>query len=462
MRRLLLVFFFICILANNASAAKVLNLEANASMPMKSSVDIERIAIGSGKIATVIQLSDSLREFLVVAKEAGSTTLFVWTADGRRHDYLVNVSAEDKGLAKAIEEAIGLPEVRVKKIQDRILLTGTVENQYERNYALQIARLYVGGDSDLNLSVGTGPDLQLQTESSSNESSGLSSPTIQIGNEQVTIKGQVIDLLQMRNPTQVRLEAQVIAIRPTDRQDLGIKYGNSPSDAPGIFFFGESYGTTGTPFRNNPLNWATDRHSAINLQVQALITKNKAKLLSRPSIMTMSGEQALIQVGGQIPYTVYVDGAAHVRFKNYGIILQLKPVVDGEGKITSSVHAEVSSMTGETVNGQPILALRRADSVVTMTSGSTIVIGGLMDSSEQKNVIKIPLLGDIPILGEFFKYTSKTKEKQELIILVTPYIVDKGNASRTRMTEEMEEYYRNGQREKNQMPEVDLNVEIIE
>ena len=462
MRRLLLVFFFICILANNASAAKVLNLEANASMPMKSSVDIERIAIGSGKIATVIQLSDSLREFLVVAKEAGSTTLFVWTADGRRHDYLVNVSAEDKGLAKAIEEAIGLPEVRVKKIQDRILLTGTVENQYERNYALQIARLYVGGDSDLNLSVGTGPDLQLQTESSSNESSGLSSATIQIGNEQVTIKGQVIDLLQMRNPTQVRLEAQVIAIRPTDRQDLGIKYGNSPSDAPGIFFFGESYGTTGTPFRNNPLNWATDRHSAINLQVQALITKNKAKLLSRPSIMTMSGEQALIQVGGQIPYTVYVDGAAHVRFKNYGIILQLKPVVDGEGKITSSVHAEVSSMTGETVNGQPILALRRADSVVTMTSGSTIVIGGLMDSSEQKNVIKIPLLGDIPILGEFFKYTSKTKEKQELIILVTPYIVDKGNASRTRMTEEMEEYYRNGQREKNQMPEVDLNVEIIE
>ncbi len=462
MRRLLLVFFFICILANNASAAKVLNIEANASMPMKSNVDIERIAIGSGKIATVIQVPDSLREFLVVAKEAGSTTLFVWTADGKRHDYLVNVSAEDNGLAQAIEDAIGLPEVRVKKVQDRILLTGTVENQYERNYALQIARLYVGGDSDLNLSVGTGPDLQLQTESSSNESSGLSSATIQIGNEQVTIKGQVIDLLQMRNPTQVRLEAQVIAIRPTDRQDLGIKYGNSPSDAPGIFFFGESYGTTGTPFRNNPLNWATDRHSAINLQVQTLITKNKAKLLSRPSIMTMSGEQALIQVGGQIPYTVYVDGTAHVRFKNYGIILQLKPVVDGEGRITSSVHAEVSSMTGETVNGQPILALRRADSVVTMTSGSTIVIGGLMDSSEQKNVTKIPLLGDIPILGEFFKYTSKTKEKQELIILVTPHIVETGKASRTRMTEEMEEYYRNGQREKNQMPEVDLNVEIIE
>ena len=99
-------------------------------------------------------------------------------------------------------------------------------------------------------------------------------------------------------------------------------------------------------------------------------------------------------------------------------------------------------MTRETVNGQPILALQRADSVVTMTSRSTIVIGGLLDSSEQKHVTKIPLL------GEFFKYTSKTKEKQEPIILVMPYIVELGNASRTRMTEEMAEYYRKEQLEK--------------
>ena len=119
-------------------------------------------------------------------------------------------------------------------------------------------------------------------------------------------------------------------------------------------------------------------------------------------------------------------------------------------------------MSGETVNGLPILALRRADSVVTMTSGSTIVIGGLLDSSEQKNVVKIPLLGDIPILGEFFKYTSKTKEKQELIILVTPYIVGTDKASQAKMSEEMEEHYRNGQLEKSKMREVDLNEEVIE
>ena len=85
-----------------------------------------------------------------------------------------------------------------------------------------------------------------------------------------------------------------------------------------------------------------------------------------------------------------------------------------------------------------------------------------MDSSEQKNVVKIPLLGDIPILGEFFKYTSKTKEKQELIILVTPYIVESSKASQVKMSDEMLEHYRQGNREKAKMREVDLNEEIIE
>ena len=461
---IILIFVLTAISMNYAFAAKVLNIDKNASMPLKSTIPIERIAVGSSEIAKVRQISSERKEILIIAKSAGSTTLFIWTDDGQRHDYVINVSAEDNGLALAIEEAVGLPDVHVKKIEDRILLTGTVENQYERNYALQVARLYVDGDAELNLSVGTGPNLQLQTESSSSGSGDFSSAKIQIGSEPVKSQGKVIDLLQMKNPTQIRLEAQVISIRPTDRQNLGIQYGNNPNDAPGIFVFGESYNNNqGTPFRTNPLHWVIDRHNAINLQVHSLITKNKAKLLSRPSIMTMSGEQALIQVGGQIPYTVIgTNNIAYTEFKNYGIILQLKPVVDSNGRIVSSVHAEVSSMSGETVNGLPILALRRADSVVTMTSGSTIVIGGLLDSSEQKNVVKIPLLGDIPILGEFFKYTSKTKEKQELIILVTPYIVETGKASQAKMSEEMEAHYRNGQLEKSKMREVDLNEEVIE
>jgi len=446
-----------------ANAAQKLEIPVNSSRHLTMPADISKVAIGSANVATVVQVPESMREFLIIAQGVGSTNLFVWTVDNARYEYVVTVSPEETAIAQLIEDAINLPDVHVKKIENRILLTGSVENQHERNYALQVAHLYIGGEADVNLSVGTGYSIDMSPASSGG---GSSSTSISIGSEKVESKSQIIDLLKMRNPTQVRLEAQVIAINPRDRENLGILYGNEgvPSTAPGIFAMGESYNyNTGTPFRNNPLNWAMDRHSPINLSLHTLITKNKAKILSRPSIMTMSGETAMIRVGGEIPYSVIDNnGKANVSFKDYGIILQLKPVVDGDNKIISSVYAEVSSMSGETVDGQPILNTRSAASVVTMNSGSTMVIGGLLDSNEQKIVNKIPLLGDIPILGEFFKYTSKSKEKQELIILVTPYLVEKNSTSKTKMSDEMKDFYKKGRLEKESMNDVDVNEKFVD
>ena len=155
--------------------------------------------------------------------------------------------------------------------------------------------------------------------------------------------------------------------------------------------------------------------------------------------------------------TLHEATKAGAVFKNYGIILQLKPIVDVEDRITSSVHAEVSNMSGESVDGQPILDRRRADAVITVRSGSTMVIGGLMDSSEQKTIRKFPFLGDIPIIGEFFKYASKSKDKQELIILVTPYLVEEDDLSQVRMSDSMKEFYEKGLQEKEAMNEVNVN-----
>ena len=87
-----------------------------------------------------------------------------------------------------------------------------------------------------------------------------------------------------------------------------------------------------------------------------------------------------------------------------------------------------------------------------------MVIGGLMDSSESKRVQKIPLLGDIPVLGEFFKYTSKSRDKRELIIVVTPYLVGTEDTHHAAMSDEMRDLYYNGQREYNSRNNVDLNA----
>ena len=456
--------FLITFSVNFAYAATVLEIPEKTYHYQEMDSEIVRIAVGSRDVATVVTVPDSPKEFMIAGQKAGVTTIFVWTADNQRHEFTVtvlDVSPDEIGLARSIEEAIGLPNVHVRKVDKRILLTGTVENQYEKNYAIQIARLYAESGSKSSLNFGSNVNPQLSTQSSKSHTSN----TILTNTDKVEDEGNVIDLLQMLHPTQIKIETQFIAIRSEDAKDLGILYGNSsPSGAPGIFYFGESYNRgNDVTFRNNPLKWLTNRRDSINMQVSALITNEKAKILSRPNIMTLSGEQATIQIGGEIPYTTYDDNnRPHVEFKEYGIILQCKPIVDSQNNIVATVYTEVSNVSGEYVGDNPIISTRRADAVVSLKSGSTMVIGGLMDSSERKVVNKIPLLGDIPIIGEFFKYSSKTKDKQELIILVTPYIIDEETGSRAEMSDKMKEHYREGLNEKESMKTVDVNDKQID
>ena len=460
--------------AEESAYVERINLSYHSSKYINLHKNISTIWCGS-KILRIHQPTDSMSEIVITAQNIkGSTTVFIWTEDGLRYEYLVNVTDEETGQAEIIEAAINLPDVHVKKVGDRILLTGTVKNQYERNLAIQTARLYVG-NSNNNLSVGSNVNMNLDTQSSKDDSSS----NVEVNT--VENSGNIIDLLQMISPLQIRLEAQVIEISTDKAKDLGITYGENGSS--GIFTFGEAHDRTGRTetyvytdpstgqvyttdvyysgdvenFKSKPLKWINQRFGPINATIHALVSKGDARILSRPNITTMSGEQATIQIGGQIPYqSLNSSNVANTEFKDYGIILQFKPVIDAQNRITSTVHTEVSNLSGQTVNGQPIIATRRADSVINIDSGSAMIIGGLMDSSESKAVSKIPLLGNIPILGEFFKYTSKRRDKRELIIVVTPYIVD--NSSRAEMSNEMRDYYHAGQRDKNSLNDVDLNA----
>ena len=454
----------ICLSASVAHAAEMqtLSIKKQTSHYMDMKKQITRIAVGNKDIASVIQLPGSTSEFLIVTKaNSGSTALFVWTVDGARYEYNIVVSPEDPGQAMLIEQAIGLPNVHVKMVGERILLTGTVENQYEKNLALQTARLFVNGNTESSLLVGSGFDMDLDTQNA--KSSSSNSDDIELSKSEST--GTIIDLLQILHPTQIRLEAQIIEINSDDAKSLGIQYGENGSG--GVFSFGEahdrtirseqytytdgdgqtqvatySYGSNVTPFHNNPIKWVTQRFGNINATIHALVSDGRARVLSRPNVTTLSGEQATIQIGGKIPYTVRSTDGWSTQFEDYGIILQFKPVVDAQNRINSAVHTEVSNLSGQSVEGQPIISTRRADSVVTLNSGAPIVIGGLMDSTESKTVSKIPLLGDIPILGEFFKHTSRTRDKRELIIVVTPYLIESDqDLSQAPMSEPMRQWY---------------------
>jgi len=431
-----------------ASAAILLATPAvQAAVPLSIAVNesryvqeagLSRVAIGSPDIADVQSLS--AREFLLVGKKPGSTTLLVWSANGRQ-EYIVTVTAENSGLAAMIEKAINLPGVTVQMVGEKILLRGTVMNQYEKDLALKIAGLYTG----------TAP-------ATSTSGSGSNSP----GKAIDKTGGNVIDLLQMARPSQIRLEAQVVEISSSNKRELGIQYGTnggsssdgSKIEAEGTIYAGEDWNTRGWG------GWLVRHSSTINAALNALITQGKARILSRPNISTLSGEKAKILIGGSIPVPVNNDGKVSIEWKEYGVKLNIEPVADQMDKITSKVHAEVSRLdyaNGLVQNGFsiPALATREAEAVIHVSNGMSMVIGGLLNSEDGKTVSRIPLLSNIPIIGEFFKHTSRTRDKRELIIIITPHLI--GEDTQWPMSDQMKEAFNEGQVEYGSLNRVNVN-----
>jgi len=147
----------------------------------------------------------------------------------------------------------------------------------------------------------------------------------------------------------------------------------------------------------------------------------------------LSGEKANILVGGEIPVPVSVtNGQIGIEWKEYGIKLDIAPEVNSESLITSKVKAEVSTLDWDSTHriiigsslSIPPIKTRKAETVITMTSGQTMAIGGLISSEDSKIIYKLPILGDLPVIGKLFRSTSFTSGKTEVIILMTPTLVD--------------------------------------
>lgn len=168
------------------------------------------------------------------------------------------------------------------------------------------------------------------------------------------------------------------------------------------------------------------RHS-LTASLQLLISRGKAKILAKPKLLALSGEDASFLAGGEVPYiTESKLGSSNVQWKPYGIKLRIRPTIDAEGNISSALRAEVSGLDQQngvsTGNGVivPALRTRWAETSVYMKSGSTLVIAGLISEESQKLTSGLPLLSDIPVLGELFKFTDNQTQQTELVIFMTP------------------------------------------
>jgi pilus assembly protein CpaC len=374
----------LCIILLLLSTCTVCSQEKFSVAVNQSSVfaldGVTQVAIANPDIADVVVVSES--EILLVGKAPGMTTLHIW-AGGERITYEVEVLSEDVLVANEIRAIAQIPELKVSKVGKTIVLEGTVNSRYQKNRAEMAAAAY--GD-------------------------------------------KIINMLEITNPVQIKLEARIVEINRQRERDLGIKWGNS-ADTPGSFLFGQSY--TNSVAAGNVLG-GLGGYANINAQLSALVKQGAARVLSQPNIITVSGETANIMIGGQIPIPVSLkDGQITVEWKDYGIKLDIAPEANGEDLIHSKVKAEVSSLDWNSAKSIklgynleiPPLKLSKAETIIALQSGETMALGGLISSQDNKVSTKVPFLSDLPVLGGLFTSKEFSRNETELIILITPYLV---------------------------------------
>ena len=210
---------------------------------------------------------------------------------------------------------------------------------------------------------------------------------------------------------QVMFEVRVTDIKPVDdSSNVGIQFGGTGFGAGAIAQF---------PYA------LTKSSIAINAQINALVQNGHAQILATPHIATLNNREATLLVGEQYPIVTVNEqtGFPTVTNVNVGVQLRVTPTIGADGIITAEVHPEYSEIIGFN-SSFPIIANRKVDAVLRVHDGETIVLGGLFQDTSSETISKLPFLGDIPILGQFFRNKATAHQRDEVVFLITPHIIE--------------------------------------
>lgn len=223
-------------------------------------------------------------------------------------------------------------------------------------------------------------------------------------------------------PIQVMFEAEAVEISRNDLKNIGIDWENI-TPLPDVLT-----NDTGSAFRIG-LGIPNHPEYGINVlgKINRLIENKKGKLLASPRIAALNGTTAQILIGDKLAVEASsVNGSVTtttVTYVDVGIKLEVTPFVNDDGTITAHIKPEVSNKTDVTVHGNPNIRTRQAETTVRVKNGETIVLGGLMQKQETRDTFKVPLLGDLPLIGGFFRTEKNEKTETELVILITPKVI---------------------------------------
>lgn len=255
---------------------------------------------------------------------------------------------------------------------------------------------------------------------------------------------------RIRMETMIRMRVRMIEFRKSALGKLGIDWSDS-ANGPGFGVAGDILGnayfrpasegfSAALPNTVKPFQTYFGIASNITSRINFLASTGDAITLAEPVLSTTSGGSASFLAGGEVPYpSVGANGQTVVQFKEYGIKLNVSPSIDAQGNVRTVVETEISQLDpAVSVQGAPGLLTRRAQTQVNVRSGETIVISGLLSSDSSKDIDKLPGLGNLPIIGGFFRTKNARNSISELVIFVTPEIIEPSNSL---LTERQRELY---------------------
>lgn len=401
----------------SAPTVSVTDLDATIgkSNLVNLSVPIARISVGNPAVADVILLSP--KQLYILGKTIGSTNVVMWDKQGHTIAMVdVNVSRELGALNAEIKKLLPKGNLKVRSMGENVVLEGHVPDARIASQVSDLAEAFVGK--------------------------------------------KVINMMHVDGVQQVMLEVKVAEINRTLLDKLGVKFGLShPTSGGGIgytilgdFLSNAITGSvtsvaptlSGSGFTNPSISsniasgpglLSLAQPGATNklLNIDALKQDGLIKILAEPNIVALSGQEGSFLAGGEILIPVQQGlGTVSLESKQFGVGLRFTPTVLEDGRIQMRVLPEVTDVIGftsVTTTGSggavlvPTLTTRRASTTVELREGQSLAIGGLLQSKVNETINRLPLLGEIPILGALFRSSEYQTDKTELMIVVTPRLV---------------------------------------
>jgi pilus assembly protein CpaC len=446
--------------AGAAESVSLLSLQSGHSVILQAP-GLARIAVGDGRIAGVVPVGNT--QIVINGKAPGHTTVFVWTS-GRRYTYEVTVTEQNvDDLAQMIRASINDPNVQVLSFNKSVVVRGTVRDgaaysslsdilerfdavakaeRYSVVNAVTLAHPLGSLQQDIK-SIPGANDIRVDPDGKGNvivsghvhdfaTEQAILARARGIAGPYLSSEGKLIDRISTDTNSQIDIKLYVLEVDETAAKSIGLQLQSAIFNQGGTYTIGgpsfpvvESPVGPGKALTSGPFFRTITLAPTLNL----LLQQGHARMLSAPDLVTTPGNEATFLVGGQIPIPFATGlGQVSIVYKDFGVQLKVTPTVLGNGAVSATIAPDISDLdfqNGVTQNGFVIPALResRLSTNVVAQPGESIVMGGMVRKVESRLINKIPLLGDIPILGKLFRSVNYQLNQSDVIFVMTPEVI---------------------------------------